>query len=343
MDTPVTIRQPRTDDSKVWDVTCSIVGGVAVLAAFKLGLFSTLATGPRTIAEVCEALKLESRAAEALLSVCAAAGFVRLRNGKYSLTPVAEDYLLESSPTYSGAFWQNIYIAMDSWYTVGTVVKAAQTNSPQVYGGQEWVQAHDEQASLAQAFTRSMHSASMAPATAWPSKLDLSRYRVMLDLGGGSGAHCIGALSKWPRLQATVFDIAPVCEVAREIAAQCGLQDRFSTHTGDIWTDPFPHADLHFYSMIYHDWPPEKCRFLTEKSFASLPRGGRIVIHEMLFNDERSAPYATAAVNIVMLLWTTGRQYSEQELTKMLKDAGFQQIENKPSFGYWSVVTGIKP
>ena len=26
--------------------------------------------------------------------------------------------------------------------------------------------------------------------------------------------------------------------------------------------------------MIYHDWPPEKCQFLTRKSFESLPPGG---------------------------------------------------------------------
>ena len=342
MQTLGTVRRPRTDDRKVWDVNFALNGSIGVLAAFKLGVFSTLAARPLSLVEVCNALKLEARPVEALLSICAAAGFVTLRKGKYSLTPVAEDYLLESSPTYFGANWQNLFIAMESLYTVGNVVKAAQTNSPQVYAGQEWMQAHDKQAALAAAFTRSMHSSSVAPATAWPSKLNLSKYRAMLDVGGGSGAHSIGAVSRWPRLQATVFDIAPVCEVTREIAAQNGLQGRISTHTGDMWTDPFPEADLHFYSMIYHDWPPDKCRFLTEKSFASLPRGGRIIIHEMLFNRDRTGPYATAAFNIVMLLWVTGQQYSEQELTAMLKRAGFQRIEVKPSFGYWSVVTGIK-
>jgi hypothetical protein len=37
-----------------------------------------------------------------------------------------------------------------------------------------------------------------------------------------------------------------------------------------MWQDPFPPAEVHFYSQIYHDWPPERCRLLTRKSFESL-------------------------------------------------------------------------
>jgi hypothetical protein len=110
-----------------------------------------------------------------------------------------------------------------------------------------------------------------------------------------------------------------------------------------FWESSFPKADLHFYSMIYHDWPPDRCRFLTEKSYSSLPSGGRIIIHEMLFNDDRTGPYPVAAFNITMLLWCTGQQYSGRELTKMLDDAGFDKVEVIPTFGYWSIVTGVKP
>jgi hypothetical protein len=44
-----------------------------------------------------------------------------------------------------------------------------------------------------------------------------------------------------------------------------------------------------------------------------------------------------------MLLWCTGQQYSGRELSDMLSEAGFKDIEVKPTFGYWSIVTGIKP
>ena len=107
--------------------------------------------------------------------------------------------------------------------------------------------------------------------------------------------------------------------------------------------DPSPAVDLHFYGQIYHDWPPEKCQFLTRKSFESLESGGRIVLHEKLLNDEKTGPFAIAAFSIAMLLWTEGEQYSGRELSTMLAEVGFIDIEVKPTWGYWSIVTGRKP
>ena len=49
----------------------------------------------------------------------------------------------------------------------------------------------------------------------------------------------------------------------------------------------------HFYSNIFHDWPPEKCSFLTRKSFDALPPGGRLVVHEMLYDDDKKGPLET--------------------------------------------------
>jgi hypothetical protein len=122
-----------------------------------------------------------------LLSVSASLGFVELRDGRYQLTPLGEDYLVESSPTYFGSQWQ-IPIGTDSLFTIGNVEKAVLTNSPQTYGGTEWMKSHEENSEVARSFARSMHSASMAAALAWPEKIDLANCQTMFDIGGGSGA-----------------------------------------------------------------------------------------------------------------------------------------------------------
>jgi hypothetical protein len=64
----------------------------------------------------------------------------------------------------------------------------------------------------------------------------------------------------------------------------------------------------------------------------------------MLYNDDKTGPFPVAAFNIVMLLWTPqGQHFSSRELSAMLAEAGFTDIEVKPTFGYWSIVTGRKP
>ncbi|HET9305835.1 MAG TPA: methyltransferase, partial [Candidatus Sulfotelmatobacter sp.] len=102
-------------------------------------------------------------------------------------------------------------------------------------------------------------------------KVDLSGYKTMLDIAGGSGAHAIGALQHWPHLKATVYEMSPVSGFVSEYAETYNLPHQLGSVTGDTWRDPFTPADLHFYSQVFHDWTPEQCRFLTEKSFAALP------------------------------------------------------------------------
>jgi hypothetical protein len=319
-----------------------MLAGPAVLVAYDLKLFPLLAEQPCTLSEVCTALNIAPRTVQALLSVCTAVGLMQVRDGVYSLTPTSEAYLLETSPTYFGGYL-DFLIATNALVSVESVKRAVLTNMAQVYGTGELFKSHEEQATLARAFTRAMHGHSMSAALAWPSQLDLSESRLMLDIGGGSAAHAIGATQHWPHLRAIVLDIAPVCEVALEFIAQHGLQDRITTQVGDMWTDPFPIADLHFYSDIYHDWPPEKCRFLTRKSFQSLAHGGRLLIHEILYNDDKTGPLAAAAYNVAMLLNTEGQQYSGRELVAMLKEAGFTDVDVTATFGYWSMVSGHKP
>lgn len=137
--------------------------------------------------------------------------------------------------------------------------------------------------------------------------------------------------------------MAPVCEVAEKFIANYGLQSRVKVYVSNMWDDSLPVADIHLYADIYHDWPPEKGRFLTQKSFDALESGGRIIIHEMLYNEQKTGPIAVANYNTAMLLWTEGQQYSGLEISTILSEVGFQNIEIKPTFGYWSIVTACKP
>jgi hypothetical protein len=338
----VTIRKPRTDDRPLMDVMLGVWGYPAVLVAHELKFFELLAEKPLTLDEICAAKGITRRPAETLLAVCTSLGLMTLRGGCYALTPLSEDYLLPSSPTYYGWFydaWRPIYAT----WSPDSLRNAVMTDRPQGPFSDPAGVFAAWWAEQAANFTRAMHSTSIGPALAWPEGLDLSRHRVMLDIGGGSGAHAIGAVNHWPNLRAVVLDQPPICALAQEFAAQYGLGGRISTHTADFFQDPFPPADLHFYGMIFHDWPPDRCRFLATKSFQSLPGGGRIIVHEMLFNDDRTGPFPVAALNVDMLVAMPGQQYSGKEILAMLTDAGFREVEVKPTFGYWSIVTGCKP
>jgi hypothetical protein len=45
----------------------------------------------------------------------------------------------------------------------------------------------------------------------------------------------------------------------------------------------------------------------------------------------------------MLLQYEAARQYSGRELSGMLEEAGFSDIEVTPTFGYYSTVIGRKP
>lgn len=288
---------PRVDDRPVWDVVFAVYGYPALLLAHRLKVFALLADGPRTLTDICNSLNIKQRPAEAILTVATALGFLSLQeDGRYSLTAVTEEYLLEKSPNYFGFFWD---LMIDNYQicSFSTLEKAILMDSPQVYGGGDIFKSHEEQIELLHRFMRGMHSFSITSAFVWPEVMDFSQHRVMLDVAGGSAAHSIGAALKLPNLKVIFLDFRQVCEVVQEYINQYGLQERIKTQEVNIWSDHWPAADLHFFSDVYHHWMLEKCHFLTAKSFNSLESGGRIVIHEMLYNDHKTGPFASAAYN----------------------------------------------
>ena len=336
------IQTPRVDDRPVWDVIFAVYGYPALLLAHRLKVFALLAAGPRTIEDICNSLNIKQRPAEAILTAATALGFLSLQEGHYSLTAVSEEYLLEKSPNYFGFFWD---LMIDNYQVSSftSLEKAILTDAPQAYGGGDIFKSHEEQIELLQRFTRGMHSISRTSAFFWPEVADFSQHRVMLDVAGGSAAHSIGAALKLPNVKVIFLDFRQVCEIAQEYINQYGLQERIKTQEVNIWSDHWPAADLHFFSNIYHDWTAEKCHFLTAKSFNSLESGGRIVIHEMLYDDQKTGPFAPAAFSMMMMGWTEGKQYSGLELSTMLKEIGFEDIQIHKAFGYYSIVTGRKP
>lgn len=334
-------RRPRGDDRLLWDVVFALFGYPAPLIIHKFGIFELLGARPRGLLEICIETKLARRPAQALLSTAVSLGFLDRNGETYSLTPVAEDYLLKDSPFYFGHYW-DLLIELDHIFSLSGLEQAIRTDAPNVYGPGDFYERHRDQRELAALFTRGMHSISTS-AYVWPGLVDLSENYVLLDVAGGAGSHAIGAVRRWPRLRAVVFDLEAVCQEADGYVTKAGFRDRIETRVGDMWKDPYPTADVHFYSYIFHNWNAEKCQFLAAKSFDSLPPGGRIIIHQVLYNEDKSGPFAAAAFSMEMLAWTEGEQSTPGELSALLRDAGFREVEAKHTFGYCSMVTGVKP
>jgi hypothetical protein len=67
------------------------------------------------------------------------------------------------------------------------------------------------------------------------------------------------------------------------------------------------------------------------------------MLHEMLLDDDGDGPVTAASFSMLMLLGTQGQQFTLPELKRMLEGAGFANVDARHTYGYYSLVTAIKP
>jgi acetylserotonin N-methyltransferase len=164
-----------------------------------------------------------------------------------------------------------------------------------------------------------------------------------LDVGGGSGCFMIAIAQAHPMIEATVMELGTMCAAAAKYIAAAGVEARVDTKAVNMFREPWPSGyDAVFFSNIWHDWNFRTCAWLAARAYDALPRGGRIMLHEALLDDDGDGPPTTAAFSMLMLLATQGQQFTFAELKSLLENAGFEGIETRQTASYYSITTGYK-
>ena len=316
-------------------------------AAHELDLFSRLSGTPGTTAgRLAEALTIEERPAEMLLTGCAALGLLEKVDGRYVNSPLAEEFLVRGKPYYFGGFVQMLDQRLyPGW---GRLTEAIRTNRPTTWDPDRQSSLFDgEDPQLLAVFWEAMHSLSTFTARSLGQAIDLSGARRLLDVGGGSAAFDIELCRLYPDLTATVYELPRVADIAAAKVKEAGLAKRIETVTGDFFADsalPGGH-DTILLSMIMHDWAEDRCRAILRKCWDALPSGGQIIIAELLVNDARTGPPAAALMSLNMLIETEGRNYTPAEYGAWLGDLGFQDVRTVwfEAAGANGAVIGRKP
>ncbi|TCK26245.1 methyltransferase [Pseudonocardia endophytica] len=297
-------------------------------AAHELDLFTRLSgTGGTTIAELAGTLGIDERPAEMLLTACAALGLLEKDGAAYVCSALADEYLVRGKPYYFGGFVQMLDKRLyPGW---GRLTDAIRTNRPTTWDPDRQDSLFDgEDPDLLAVFWEAMHSLSTFTARSLGGAVDLSAFGRVLDVGGGSGAYDIELCRLYPNLRATVYDLPFVADIAARKIEDAALAERIDTVGGDFFADAAfpPGHDVVLLSMIMHDWNEERDRTILAKCWEALPRGGVVIISELLVNDERSGPSPAALMSLNMLIETEGRNYTPSEYGRWLHDLGFRDI-----------------
>jgi acetylserotonin N-methyltransferase len=335
---------PSIDDRIIWDTWLSLFRFPVVSVADEVGTFAAITDRAMTTTELADAIHVDARALEIHLGMLAATGFVERREGRWRATAASRTWMHPQADGYAGPlihrFKENQPFHVQLLETLNTGTRVPNPESASA----EWERG-EMPPGMAKMITAFMNAHSRASALAAARQPAFAGVRSLLDVGGGSGIFSIELARAWPQLRATVMEIATICTEADQYIAAAGVGDRVKTQPVDMFRQPWPKDhDAHFFSNIFHDWSDDTCRMLARRSFEALPSGGRILLHEMLMDDDGCGPLPVAAFSLLMLIGTKGRQYSLPELRGFLEAAGFEDITaTSNGGGYYSLVVARKP
>jgi len=106
------------------------------------------------------------------------------------------------------------------------------------------------------------------------------------------------------------------------------------------------HCDAIFMSNIIHSENEETNAALMKKCARALATGGMLIVKDHVMNAELTEPQAGAVFALYLMLTTEGRDYSLDELSAWMRDAGLGAIEERrlPSPPFTSsIVIARKP
>lgn len=310
-------------------------------AASEFDVFSMLAEGPLTAAELAAKVGAQPEPLRLVLESCADAGLLTRDGNRFVNTPTADTFLVRGRPAYLGGALTYARDLYPAWGGLPSLVMSGRPPlTPETIMG--------EDKAKTRAFVMAMHERARGIGSILSQIIDLSGRRRLIDVGGGPGTYSVMLCQRTPGLTATVLDRPGVLEVTRELVDAAGFADRVSLLPGDYLTTPFGSGfDVALLSGMMHRETEDGVMLLLTKAFAALDPGGQIIVSDVFFDDDHknSPPFTTSFALNMMVTSHEGSAHAKTEMQRWLAAAGFTAIEVRdlPKPNPHSLILGTKP
>lgn len=288
----------------------------------RLGLFELLREGSCSAAEAAGRLQVDERGIGLLLNGLAAGGYLERDGERYSISPIAEQFMLADP---GGVEMMTFYdtLLVHQWADLETSVRGG--TPPRDYF--RWLAEHPD--TLRQ-FQRMLSEGARSLGGEVVELAGLpDTARRLLDLGGGHGIYAAAFCNRHPELHATVFDLPDALDAGREMLAGAGLGDRVHFHGGDLLRDDIGTGyDAVLLASVLHCLLPEDNARLLGRVRDALSPGGVVIIVEQAAEGRpsdtvlRQAFLQMFSLNLFHLMG--GQLYSGETIAGWLTGNGFE-------------------
>jgi demethylspheroidene O-methyltransferase len=313
----------------LFDLCSGFVYSQVLLACTRLNLFERLSASPRSASELAEELDLPIASMHRLLDAADSLGLVeRRRHQRFGLGPLGAALL--GNPAVAMMIEHHRAFYRDMADPVALLRNEhATTELSRFWAYADNDRAADLQKADTDAYSDLMAQSQTLIADQVLGAYSLGRHRILLDVGGGSGAFVEAAMARHPSLQACVFDLPSVVERARERFELAGSSDRAGVCGGSFLSDPLPEgADVISLVRVLHDHDDDQVLRILKAARSALDPDGVLLIAEPMLATRGAEPVGAAYFGFYLLAMGQGRPRSRDELHALLNEAGFSVVKS---------------
>jgi hypothetical protein len=148
-------------------------------------------------------------------------------------------------------------------------------------------------------------------------------FTLAVDVGGSHGRLMLALLTNYPDARGIVFDLPQTAEQAAAIVLESPVAARVTVRGGNFFEAVPAGGDLYLLKQILHDWDDDECVRILRSIRAAIPDHGRLALIEFLL-PEAPEHHPGFAMDIHMMVLSTGRERTRSEYTALLRTAGFR-------------------
>jgi SAM-dependent methyltransferase len=299
-----------------------------IAAITEFDFFARMSDGMWTARQLQSKFEIAARPLDVMLTLFTAMGLLRQDGDGHRLNPQAAAFLSHESKWDMGPYFASLKLRPQIQQIVGVLTTDRPARWESADDNRDWANAMVDEA-FARRFTAAMNGRGewLGPRLAGAMTLDGARS--LLDVGGGSGVYARVFQERYPDLNVAVLERPPVDAVARSYLDGSEAGRRVRVLPGDMFQAIPNGFDVHLFSNVLHDWGEPQVRALLERSRASLPQGGQIVIHDAFIDRNKQGPLAVARYSVLLMLLSDGKCYSIAEMEDLLTAAGFREIRHR--------------
>ena len=146
--------------------------------------------------------------------------------------------------------------------------------------------------------------------------LDWSRFKHVVDVGGGTGAQLIALLTAFPNLSGTLVELPASIATAQQQFTKAGVT--CAVLAGNLFELELPQADAFVLRYLLHSFEDDQAVEALTKCRKALRQGGSILVMEA--SDATPAVFAT--MDLLMLVLGHGRERTLTQYDDVAAAAG---------------------